>query len=29
MGGLTNEKLVGIKVKEPVFNLDATWIAQL
>ena len=28
MGGLTNEKLVGLKVKEPVFNLDATWIAS-
>lgn len=27
MGGLTNEKLVGLKVKEPVFNLDATWIS--
>lgn len=27
MGGLANEKLVGLKVKEPVFNLDATWIA--
>lgn len=26
MGGLANEKLVGLKVKEPVFNLDATWI---
>jgi len=26
MGGLSNEKLVGLKVKEPVFNLDATWI---
>jgi len=26
MGGLGNEKLVGLKVKEPVFNLDATWI---
>ena len=28
MGGLANEKLVGLKVKEPVFNLDATWIAS-
>lgn len=28
MGGLTNEKLEGLKVKEPVFNLDATWIAS-
>lgn len=26
MGGLSNEKLVGLKVKEPVFGLDATWI---
>ena len=26
MGGLGNEKLAGLKVKEPVFNLDATWI---
>lgn len=26
MGGLANEKLVGLKVKEPVFGLDATWI---
>jgi flagellar biosynthesis protein FlhA len=26
MGGVGNEKLKGIKVKEPVFNLDATWI---
>ena len=26
MGGLANEKLVGLRVKEPVFNLDATWI---
>ncbi len=26
MGGLGNEKLKGIHVKEPVFNLDATWI---
>ncbi|MBS9782270.1 MAG: flagellar biosynthesis protein FlhA [Arcobacter sp.] len=26
MGGLGNEKLEGLKVKEPVFNLDATWI---
>ncbi|RXJ80646.1 flagellar biosynthesis protein FlhA [Aliarcobacter skirrowii] len=28
MGGLANEKLDGIKVKEPVFNLDAIWIAK-
>jgi len=28
MGGLANEKLVGLKVKEPVFSLDATWIAH-
>ena len=28
MGGLANEKLVGLRVKEPVFNLDATWIAN-
>jgi flagellar biosynthesis protein FlhA len=27
MGGLANEKLEGLKVKEPVFNLDAVWIA--
>ncbi|RXJ83055.1 flagellar biosynthesis protein FlhA [Arcobacter cloacae] len=26
MGGLGNEKLTGLRVKEPVFNLDATWI---
>ena len=26
MGGLGNEKLTGLHVKEPVFNLDATWI---
>ncbi len=26
MGGLGNEKLKGLHVKEPVFNLDATWI---
>lgn len=26
MGGLGNEKLSGLHVKEPVFNLDATWI---
>ncbi|MCG3717261.1 FHIPEP family type III secretion protein, partial [Aliarcobacter butzleri] len=26
MGGVGNEKLQGIQVKEPVFNLDATWI---
>ncbi|GGD36636.1 flagellar biosynthesis protein FlhA [Malaciobacter pacificus] len=28
MGGLGNEKLKGLKVKEPVFNLDATWIDE-
>ncbi|MGB5791864.1 FHIPEP family type III secretion protein, partial [Poseidonibacter sp.] len=28
MGGLANEKIQGLKVKEPVFNLDATWIAE-
>ena len=28
MGGLANENLVGLKVKEPVFNLDATWISH-
>ena len=28
MGGLANEKLVGLRVKEPVFNLDATWISN-
>jgi flagellar biosynthesis protein FlhA len=28
MGGLANEKLAGLRVKEPVFNLDATWIAS-
>lgn len=28
MGGLANEKLVGLKVKEPVFGLDATWITM-
>ncbi|MDY0052853.1 MAG: flagellar biosynthesis protein FlhA [Aliarcobacter sp.] len=27
MGGLANEKLEGLKVKEPVFNLDAIWIS--
>ena len=27
MGGFGNEKLAGLKVKEPVFNLDATWIS--
>lgn len=26
MGGMTNEKIQGKKIKEPVFNLDATWI---
>ncbi|MCT7909860.1 flagellar biosynthesis protein FlhA [Arcobacter lacus] len=26
MGGIGNEKLQGLHVKEPVFNLDATWI---
>ena len=28
MGGLSSEKLVGLKVKEPVFNLDAIWITK-
>lgn len=28
MGGLGNETLDGIKVKEPVFNLDAVWISK-
>ncbi|AXH10469.1 flagellar biosynthesis protein FlhA [Malaciobacter halophilus] len=28
MGGIGNEKLKGLHVKEPVFNLDATWITQ-
>jgi len=28
MGGLGNENLPGLKVKEPVFNLDATWIVE-
>ncbi len=28
MGGVGNEKLKGIHVKEPVFNLAATWIAE-
>jgi flagellar biosynthesis protein FlhA len=28
MGGVGNEKLKGLRVKEPVFNLDATWIDQ-
>lgn len=27
MGGIGNEKLAGLKVKEPVFNLDAVWIS--
>jgi len=27
MGGIGNEKLQGLKVKEPVFNLEATWIS--
>ncbi len=27
MGGFATEKLEGLKVKEPVFNLDATWIS--
>ena len=27
MGGLANETLTGLRVKEPVFNLDATWIS--
>ena len=26
MGGAGNQDLAGLKVKEPVFNLDATWI---
>ncbi len=26
MGGVSSAKLEGLKVKEPVFNLDATWI---
>ena len=28
MGGLSSEHLDGIKVKEPVFNLDAVWISK-
>lgn len=28
MGGLANETLNGLKVKEPVFNLDAIWITK-
>ncbi|WP_320034891.1 flagellar biosynthesis protein FlhA [Campylobacterota bacterium DY0563] len=28
MGGVPNEKLKGLRVKEPVFNLDATWIEE-
>ncbi len=28
MGGISNAKLAGKKVKEPVFGLDATWIMQ-
>ncbi len=28
MGGLSHEKIQGLKVKEPVFNLDATWITE-
>lgn len=28
MGGIGNEKLKGLRVKEPVFNLDATWIEE-
>ncbi|WP_419769166.1 MAG: flagellar biosynthesis protein FlhA [Candidatus Marinarcus sp.] len=28
MGGIGNEQLKGLKVKEPVFNLDATWIDE-
>jgi len=28
MGGFGNEQLDGIKVKEPVFNLDAIWILK-
>lgn len=27
MGGIGNEKLKGLHVKEPVFNLDSTWIS--
>lgn len=27
MGGLANETLTGLRVKEPVFNLEATWIS--
>jgi len=26
MGGVGNEKLKGLRVKEPVFNLEATWV---
>jgi len=28
MGGIEKESLEGIKIKEPVFNLDATWIDE-
>ena len=28
MGGIGNSKLQGLKVKEPVFNLDAVWIGE-
>jgi len=28
MGGFGNEQINGIKVKEPVFNLDAVWISK-
>ncbi len=28
MGGISNAKLKGLKVKEPVFNLDAVWIDE-
>ncbi|WP_321470190.1 flagellar biosynthesis protein FlhA [Halarcobacter sp.] len=28
MGGVPNEKIKGLRVKEPVFNLDATWIEE-
>lgn len=28
MGGVGNAKIKGLRVKEPVFNLDATWITE-
>ncbi len=28
MGGIAGAKMKGLKVKEPVFNLDATWIKE-